>query len=89
MPAAHVIFHGRVQGVFFRANTRDKSNELGVCGWVRNLPDRTVEAFFEGPREKVEVVIKWCRASQPYAKVSKVDVDWVEEEGCEGFKVKY
>ena len=89
MPAAHVIFHGRVQGVFFRANTRDKAEELGLEGWVRNQRDGTVDAFFEGPREKIEIAINWCRYEQPYAKVTNVDINWVAEEGHQGFKVKY
>lgn len=65
----HVIFKGKVQGVFFRANTRDAAVREGVFGWVRNLPDGTVEAVFEGDEEKVSSVIKWCKESQPYARV--------------------
>ncbi len=89
MPAAHVFFHGRVQGVFFRANTRDKANKEGVNGWVKNLPNGRVEAFFEGPKGKVEKVIRWCKTSQPHAKVSRVDVEWVDEQGHQRFDVRY
>ena len=78
---AHVIFRGRVQGVFFRANTCSKARELGVSGWVRNLIDGTVEALFEGEKESVEKVIEWCANDQPYAKVSDMDVDWEDYRG--------
>ncbi|MFQ6060538.1 MAG: acylphosphatase [Thermoplasmata archaeon] len=73
---AHAIFRGRVQGVFFRANTERKARELGLVGWVRNLADGTVEAVFEGERDAVEKVLQWCRDSQPYARVTSVDVTW-------------
>ncbi|MCK4443189.1 MAG: acylphosphatase [Thermoplasmata archaeon] len=73
---AHAIFRGRVQGVFFRANTERKAREVGVVGWVRNLADGTVEAVFEGDRDAIQEAIEWCRDSQPYAKVSSVQVSW-------------
>ncbi len=71
----HAFFEGKVQGVFFRANTRDKAREIGVKGWVKNLPDGRVEAVFEGPEEKVDQVIKWCENNQPHARVDDVTVD--------------
>jgi acylphosphatase len=73
---AHAIFRGRVQGVFFRANTERKARELGLVGWVRNLADGTVEAVFEGEKQGISKAIEWCRGNQPYAKVSSVDVTW-------------
>lgn len=78
---AHVIFFGRVQGVFFRDNTRRKAEELGVTGWVRNLRDGSVEALIEGPKEKVEELIEWCRTNQPYARVTEAKVSWEEYRG--------
>ncbi|MCK5291590.1 MAG: acylphosphatase [Thermoplasmata archaeon] len=73
---AHAIFRGRVQGVFFRANTERKAREVGVVGWVRNLADGTVEAVFEGERVSVQEAIEWCRDNQPNAEVISVDVAW-------------
>ena len=81
---AHVIFRGRVQGVFFRANTQGKAEEVGVLGWVRNLPDGTVELVAEGERARVEKLLEWCRTGQPHARVESADVRWSEGRG--GFR---
>lgn len=87
---AHVIFQGRVQGVFFRANTEKKAQELGLAGWVRNLPDGSVESVFEGPRETIVRIIDWCRTSQPYAKVTEAAIDWEDFKGeFSSFEVRY
>lgn len=73
---ATLLIKGRVQGVFFRAHTRDLAESLGLKGWVRNLPLRRVEAVFQGPREKVEQAIAWCHQGPPAALVSEVAVSW-------------
>ena len=73
---AHVIVHGLVQGVWFRASTKDEAARIGVGGWVRNLPDGTVEAVFEGEKKKVEVAVGWCHKGPPGARVTSVDVTW-------------
>jgi acylphosphatase len=86
---ARVVVHGRVQGVFFRAETRHMARGLGLSGWVMNLPDGTVEASFEGDRATVEEAIEWCGHGPPSAQVSSLDVRWVEPEGTNGFKVRY
>lgn len=70
-----------MQGVFFRANTRDKAQDEDVKGWVKNLPDGRVEAIFEGPEEKVNEVIEWCKNNQPYARVDDVEVEEEEATG--------
>jgi len=71
---AHVWISGRVQGVFFRAYTREAAELIGVTGWVRNLPDRRVEAVFEGEAVKVEKMIQWCKEGSPMSRVDKVEV---------------
>ena len=71
---AHVYISGRVQGVFFRAYTKEEADRLGLKGWVRNLPDGRVEAVFEGDEEAVEAMIKWCHNGSPQAKVAEVEV---------------
>jgi acylphosphatase len=78
---AHAIFRGRVQGVFFRANTERKAREVSVVGWVRNLADGTVEAVFEGERDSIRETIEWCRDEQPNANVTSVDVSWDDPSG--------
>jgi acylphosphatase len=72
----HVLIEGRVQGVFFRASTRDEARARGLAGWVRNLPDGRVEALFEGDRRIVENLLAWCRKGPPYAYVARVEVEW-------------
>jgi acylphosphatase len=73
---AHLIISGRVQGVYFRAETRDQAEALGLTGWVRNKPDRSVEVVVEGSREDIEKLISWCRQGPPAAEVSGVSVAW-------------
>ena len=87
---AHVIFSGRVQGVFFRANTERKAVEIGVYGWVKNLPDRNVEAVFEGDKTQVLNLIEWCSKHQPTAEVTNTEINWGEYKGeFNKFSVKY
>lgn len=73
---AHVFVSGRVQGVFFRSETRREAKKHGVTGWVRNLPDGRVEAVFEGDEEAVKKLIEFCKHGPPYAKVTRVEVLW-------------
>jgi len=84
---AHVVVHGAVQGVFFRAETRDRARSLGLAGWVRNVPDGTVEAVFEGDDERVESMVDWCRRGPAGARVEEVEVEWAEVRGEKGFSV--
>ena len=78
MDRAHLIFHGKVQGVFFRSNCRRKALELGLTGWVRNLPNGTVESIVEGDARRIKVFIEWCRNRQPLARVKRVEENWTE-----------
>ena len=78
---------GRVQGVFFRAETRDRAASLSLGGWVRNNPDGTVEAVFEGERDRVESIVEWCRRGPAHAQVDNVDVAWEAPRGEAGFAV--
>ncbi len=78
---ATVVIHGIVQGVFFRASTREEAIRIGVGGWVRNLPDGTVQALFEGEKKKVEEILGWCHKGPPGARVEKVDISWEHYKG--------
>jgi acylphosphatase len=70
------VVGGRVQGVWFRASTRDEANRLGLRGWVRNLPDGRVEAVFEGEEGQLHRMLDWCRTGPPGAHVLRVDARW-------------
>ncbi|MCF8049593.1 MAG: acylphosphatase [Desulfobacterales bacterium] len=78
---AHVMISGRVQGVFFRDETRDAAGRVGVTGWVRNTADGRVEAVFEGRPPAVEEMIRWCWDGSPSAKVDDVQVKKEEYQG--------
>ncbi|MGH2718061.1 MAG: acylphosphatase [Actinomycetota bacterium] len=85
---AHVWVAGRVQGVFFRQETRRAAGRAGLSGWVRNLPDGRVEAVFEGPRAAVESLVEWARNGPPAAVVSSVDLRWEDPAGEGRFHVR-
>jgi len=86
---AHVFISGRVQGVFFRSVARREAQKRNVTGWVRNLPDGRVEAYFEGEKEKVREIIDFCRKGPPLAAVTGVEVYWEELGGLhERFEIK-
>ncbi len=72
----HVIVVGRVQGVCFRDYTRKKSLELGLRGWVRNLPTGDIEIRAEGPAARLSALAIWCRQGPPMAKVIDISVRW-------------
>jgi acylphosphatase len=75
------IISGRVQGVFFRMETRKAAQRIGVFGWVKNKKDGTVEALFEGEKERVDSVLKWCRKGPPLSEVEKVSLSREEFTG--------
>ncbi len=83
-----VVVHGRVQGVFFRDSTREEARARAVAGWVRNRPDGTVEAVFEGEVDAVEALVDFCRGGPSSADVREVEVFEEEPEGREGFEVR-
>ena len=85
--ARHVVVTGRVQGVFFRAATRDRAREAGVAGWVRNRPDGAVEAHLEGPVDAVEQIEAWMRDGPPDAAVHDVRTEKVEPTGAASFTI--
>jgi acylphosphatase len=86
---AHVFVSGKVQGVYYRANTRDTAREHGIDGWVRNLDDGRVEAIFEGPESAVESMVEWCHEGSPRARVDSVEVEYDDPDGTDGFEIRY
>jgi len=84
-----VVVRGRVQGVWFRDSTRRAAEELGVSGWVRNLPGGDVEAVFEGPAEKVAAAVEWARRGPERALVTSLDQFAEPPEGLAGFDIRF
>lgn len=83
-----VIVHGRVQGVFFRDTARRLAQSRGLGGSVRNRPDGTVEAVFEGDAEAVESMVRWSRQGPRGAAVEEVEVSDEEPEGLTEFRIR-
>ena len=73
---AQVVVSGRVQGVCYRAFTQEAALELGLGGWVRNLPDGGVHAEIEGPRKKIEKLLDRLRVGPPRAVVTDLKITW-------------
>ena len=69
-----VVISGRVQGVWFRANTKQRAEQLGINGWVKNTADGKVVALFEGDEKHIQEMIEWCHYGPPLAKVENVEV---------------
>jgi acylphosphatase len=84
-----VRVHGRVQGVWFRGSTERRARSLGVAGWVRNRPDGSVEAVFEGRPDAVDAALAFCREGPPGARVERFEVSEEAPEGLAGFDVRY
>jgi len=86
----HVIVSGRVQGVWFRVNTKQKAEQLGVTGWVKNTHDGRVEAIFEGEESSIKEMIEWCHRGPPQAKIDNVEIDdQMPTNGFDGFSIRY
>ncbi len=85
----HVVIKGRVQGVCYRLETQKAARRFGVKGWVRNLPDGSVEAVFEGDARAVEQLVDWCRQGPPLALVTDIQIEPQEYKGeFSGFEIR-
>ena len=87
--ARRVRVTGRVQGVFFRAWTRDEAQSLGVTGWVRNCSDGSVEAQLEGDPEAIDELLDLIREGPPDARVDNLSVEEADPEGLGSFEVRH
>ena len=86
----HVIISGKVQGVWFRLNTKNKAEQLNLNGWVRNTNDGKVEAVFEGEERDINEMIKWCYEGPPLANVKNVNIETKSPSNCfDKFEIKY
>lgn len=86
---AHVFVSGLVQGVFFRSSTQRVARDLGLAGWVRNLPDGRVEAVFEGDEASVRRAVEWCWKGPSGASVAGVEVRYEPVEGEADFSIRF
>lgn len=85
--ARRALVRGRVQGVAFRHFTRERARELGLAGWVRNLPDGSVEVFLEGRAEALSAMLAWLHQGPPAARVESVELRDEPPTGCASFEV--
>ncbi|PSQ10649.1 acylphosphatase [Halobacteriales archaeon QS_7_68_65] len=85
---AHVFVSGTVQGVYYRASTRDAARERDVDGWVRNRDDGRVEAVFEGEEDAVEGMVEWCHTGSDAASVENVEIEYDDPEAESGFEIR-
>ncbi len=90
MQQAHVFIEGRVQGVGFRHFTKVNAEEVGVYGWVKNLPDGRVEAVFAGPMDHIREMVNRCEQGPGSSRVDNIDVEVEEaDEDYDTFEVRY
>ena len=85
--AVHIRIKGLVHGVSFRSSMAQLASDLGVRGWVRNLPDGTVEAFLEGDERKVKRIIDWAKFGPPRARVDKLEVELATPRNHRDFRI--
>jgi len=86
----HVFIKGKVQGVFFRANTKEQAEKQNISGWVKNTSDGRVEAVFQGDDSSVDDLIEWCHQGPSMSKVSDVTVESIDtDELFDGFSIRY
>lgn len=80
MLQAHLKITGTVQGVFYRSSAEEEAKTLGLKGYVKNMPDDSVEAVIQGGKGQIESFIAWTKKGPPSAKVDNVEVLWQEAE---------
>lgn len=87
LPALRLRITGQVQGVFFRARSKEQADLLGIKGWVRNLEDGSVEIDAEGSADQLKIFTEWCHHGPPSAIVDHVEAKEVSEEGQTSFTI--
>ena len=87
MKTIRLTIKGKVQGVFYRATAKDIADELGIKGWVKNLPDRNVEITATSTEDNLQKFIDWCKQGPPKARVDKVIIEELNAEEFNGFRI--
>ena len=85
--AVHIIICGKVQGVWFRAGSKEKADELGIFGWVKNKLEGTVEIYAEGEKSQLENFIAWCHKGTPAANVTSLEINPIPLQKFTSFKI--
>ncbi len=85
--AKTILCTGKVQGVFFRASTRDQARAIGLNGWVKNQPDGSVLIHAEGGEDAIKQFVDWCKKGPPQARVAGVEVSDAEIKGFDSFDI--
>ena len=83
-----ITVSGRVQGVFYRQSTRAKASELGITGYVKNMPDDTVHILATGTKEQLDEFTTWCKQGPPKARVSNIDVKELSLQQFSNFRIE-
>jgi acylphosphatase len=90
MKALHLMIHGRVQGVWFRASMQEIASRLKIRGWVRNMPDGSVVTHIQGDDKAVNDMLVWCYQGPPGAKVDRIDFNEVTPQAeYKTFSIRY
>ncbi len=89
MVCKRIRVFGKVQGVFYRASTKTRAEELKLVGWVRNEPDGTVMLEVQGEEEKVDEMIEWCKEGPTYSRVDDVLYEVAEPKNRSSFEIVY
>ena len=87
MPTARFVVIGRVQGVFYRASTREQALALGITGKANNRPDGSVEVLASGSAQALDALERWLRKGPPMAAVATVGREDLPEQGLRGFQI--
>lgn len=87
MQTVRLVIKGKVQGVFYRATAKELADQLGITGWVRNLPDMNVEITATAPHEVLQHYIEWCKLGPPRARVDEIMVEELSFEEFTGFRI--
>ena len=86
--AIHIIIYGKVQGVWFRAGSKERAGDLGIFGWVKNRPEGTVEIHAEGESFQLENFIAWCHKGTPAANVTSLDIKPIQLKNFTSFEIR-
>ncbi|HET6766016.1 MAG TPA: acylphosphatase [Chitinophagaceae bacterium] len=87
MKTIRLTIKGKVQGVFYRATAKDFADDLGIKGWIKNLPDRNVEIRATGSEELLQKFIDFCKQGPPRARVDEVIVEELELQEFNDFRI--